>query len=74
MPALGLCTVSCVGRTVPQPRMVRGPLRRRCLGRLAAELPWRRKVRGRGVMDLIEVDEVAAMADRLLDATAARVE
>ena len=58
-------------RAVPQPRMARGPLRRR---RPAAELPWRRKVHGYGVMHLISVDEAIAMADRLLDATAAQVE
>ena len=79
VPALGLYAVSRVGRT--------GPYRsrewcvdryddaaRRRLGRPAAELPWRRKVHGRGVMDLIGVDEVIAMADRLLDATAAEAE
>ena len=78
-PALGLYAVSRVGRT--------GPYRsrewcvdryddaaRRRLGRGAADLPWQKKVHGRGVMDLIGTDEVIAMADRLLDATAARVE
>ena len=54
--------------------MEREPSRRRHLCRPAAELPGRRKVHGRGVMDLIEVDEVIAMADRLLAATAAQVE
>lgn len=78
-PALGLYAVSRVGRT--------GPYRsrewcveryddaaRRRLGRPAADLPWQKKVHGRGVMDLIRADEVIAMADHLLEATAARVE